>query len=80
MKELKILSADECKGVFVETDDEPWSDYRRWGPDNWEVRMGESWEPHYACEEIEAAYQAWNTRNSVMEESDSIQERRHERG
>ena len=31
--------------------------YRRWGPDAWEQQLGDSWEPLYFCEAIEAEFQ-----------------------
>lgn len=43
---------------FVETDDKEFYDYRRLGPDNWEVRMGESWET-CGCEELEQKFQEY---------------------
>ena len=53
----KIISVTPMVSEFVETDGEPWGDYRRSSADSWEQRMGESWEPLYSCEELEAEYQ-----------------------
>lgn len=41
---------------YIETDDKEFSNYRRLGPDNWEVRMGESWET-CSCEDLEKEFQ-----------------------
>lgn len=35
--------------------------YTRYGPDNWTVRMGESDESVYRCEELEAEFQRCHT-------------------
>ena len=37
--------------------------YTRYGADNWTVRMGESDETLYNCEEIETLYQEWLAKN-----------------
>lgn len=44
---------------FVVTDDRPWCDYTRYGPDNWMQRMGEGYEPVFESAELEAAFQAF---------------------
>jgi hypothetical protein len=51
---MKVLKAVPITLIFVEAED---GDYQRSGPEDWEKRYGESWEPLYRCEEIEAAYQ-----------------------
>ena len=43
-------------GEYVASESEQ---YRRNGPDNWEILLGESWETLYLCEDIEAEYQTF---------------------
>lgn len=54
---LTVTSITEVTSEIVEIDDHDWGTYRRYSADNWEVLMGESWEPLYRSEEAEAAYQ-----------------------
>lgn len=49
--------------IFVETSE---GDYRRYGPDTWYKRMGESDEPFFNCEEIEDAYQQYTSRRNFI--------------
>lgn len=51
---IKALSRHSY--FYVGTDDADFPDHRRLGPDNWEVRMGESWET-CSCEELEKDFQ-----------------------
>ena len=44
---------------IVEVSGNEFSTYERCSADNWQVLMGESWEPVFFCEELEAAYQAY---------------------
>jgi hypothetical protein len=53
---MRILATSPVTSTFVETDD---GDYMRYGPDNWDKRYGDSWEPYYRCEELEKAYQEY---------------------
>ena len=53
---MTITDISEIKSVLVETTE---SDYTRYSPDNWYVRMGESDEPVYNCDELEAEYQKY---------------------
>ncbi len=57
---MKITEVQKVTRTFhyVETDERDWPEYRRWGPDNWEQRMGESWEGCYD-EKIEKQFQEW---------------------
>lgn len=48
---------------FVETDEKEQNYYTRYSSDNWTVRMGESDEPLYDCEEIERLFQEWLSKN-----------------
>ncbi len=56
---MKILSAEPIAGVSIETDEEEYNCYTRYGPDCWFVRMGESDETFYDCEELEELYQQY---------------------
>jgi len=61
---MKVLNVTEVTEHFVETDQEEFDGYyRRSKRGDWEVRMGESWEPHYNSEEIEAAFQEFIKHN-----------------
>ena len=64
---LIVKKVTEIRMEDVEFDVSPsdlWSSYRRMSADNWEVLMGESWEPQYPCEKLEEAYQEWKNRGS----------------
>lgn len=54
-----INKVAEFTTQYIDTDDEEYSEYRRNGPEGWEMRMGESWEPVFCPrqDELEAAYQ-----------------------
>lgn len=56
---MRITEAHKIKGHHVETDETDYNQYTRYGPDCWFVTMGESDEPVYDCEEIEALFQAY---------------------
>jgi hypothetical protein len=59
---MKITEAKKVTTTyhFVTTDETDWPYYRRWGPENWENLMGESWEPSYTSETtLEVAFQEW---------------------
>ena len=56
---MKINSIERFIGFIVETDDEEWPTYTRFCADNWTVRMGESEEQVYHCEELEALFQEY---------------------
>lgn len=55
-KSVEIIKIHDVKGTCVETEGH---DYIRYGPDCWYERMGESDEPVYNCEKIEALYQEY---------------------
>jgi len=57
--EMKILDVWKIKGYNVETNGQVFYSYTRYSSDNWYVRMGESDEPVYDCEEIEALFQEY---------------------
>lgn len=54
----------EIKGItkaeihFVTTDEGDYYEYTRYSSTNWTVRMGESDEPVYNCEELEDMFQS----------------------
>ncbi len=56
---MKILSVETDASEIVGTDQDEYPTYRRHSSDNWENLMGESWEQHYHCEEIEEMYQGY---------------------
>ena len=58
---MKITEVTKVICFFIETDDEDNYMYNRYGANNWTVRMGESDEPLYNCDEIEKLYQEWIT-------------------
>lgn len=58
---MKVIKIDPPSGELVTMENsshEPWNEFRRYSADNWEVRMGESWEMAYDCADLEDAYQA----------------------
>ena len=59
---MKITEVTKVICFFIETDDEDNYMYNRYGVNNWTVRMGESDEPLYNCDEIEKLYQEWITK------------------
>lgn len=59
---MKITEVTKVICFFIETDDEYNYMYNRYGANNWTVRMGESDEPLYNCDEIEKLYQEWITK------------------
>ena len=62
---------------FVKTDDEEWPTYRRYQDGRWENLMGESWEPVYYTEQLEAAYQAFKTDGKSCNCWDSVDGKFH---
>lgn len=67
---MKVIDVFELKTEIVETDEKECSTYRRCGVGVWEVLMGESWEPHYYCSDIEEAYQEYKAKNGNQAESE----------
>ena len=59
---MKIKEVQYAEIAHVETDQDEWPEYMRLGPDLWLRSMGESWETVYRCEELEAAYQAFENK------------------
>lgn len=55
---MRVISIEPSYSEVIETDADEWPTYRRYGPDNWENLMGESWETVFDTERLEAAYQA----------------------
>ena len=64
---MRIIKVTPLKGEFVEMADSVYSDYQRFSSDNWEVRIGESWEPVYSCEKLEKFYQEWKLKANVID-------------
>ena len=62
--EMIIESVDKIKGHIVETDGDEEFSYTRYSSDCWFVRMGESDEPVYHCEDIEKLFQKYQKDNS----------------
>ena len=60
MKE-QIEDVTELKVHIVQTNEYY---YTRYSADIWSIRLGESDESHYDCEEIEGLFQAWLKENS----------------
>ncbi len=60
---MKIKEVTKIVCFLIETDEEYPNEYTRYSADNWTVRMGESDETLYNCEEIETLYQKWLTKN-----------------
>lgn len=54
---MKILSVTCVTSFSVETDEDEYNEYTRYGENCWMVRMGESDETVYDCEELEKLYQ-----------------------
>jgi len=52
-----VLNVTPIKSEIIEMSGEWPTTYERSGPDSWMVQMGESWEPVYDAEDLEAAYQ-----------------------
>jgi hypothetical protein len=56
---IRVL-ANRSEIIFTSRNGGNGDDYERIGPDSWNIRMGESWEPVYSDKEIkdlESAYQ-----------------------
>lgn len=54
---MKITNIQPVGGENIEVEGFEYTDFRRFGPDSWEVAMGESWESWTDCTELEKAYQ-----------------------
>ena len=55
---MKIEEITKAEIHFVTTDEEDYYKYTRYSATNWTVRMGESDEPVYDCEELESMFQS----------------------
>ena len=60
---MKVVDVEEIKSEIIEIDEGDWKFYKRYSADNWEVNMGESWEPCYNSEKLETAYQEYKKAN-----------------
>ena len=67
---LTVTKIQNCISEIIEVDGGDNEIYRRYSADNWEVLMGESWEPLYNCEEAEAAYQNFKRLSSNSQSFD----------
>ena len=63
---MKITDIFERTIFIVETDEDDYSSYTRYSKDCWFVRMGESDEPLYDCEEIEKEFQKCMQENEMF--------------
>jgi len=59
---MKVIKISDSKSEIVEVAEGEWTTYRRYSADNWEILMGDSWEPEDCCEDIEEAYQEYKTK------------------
>jgi len=50
---MRITEVNQFTGFFIVTDEADQNEYIRLSRDNWLVRMGESYEACYDCEELE---------------------------
>ncbi len=56
---MKILEVVKMESFKVETDEDEVSTYIRYSKNSWFVKMGESDESVYDCEELEKLYQEY---------------------
>jgi hypothetical protein len=56
---MNVTAVYPIQAVLVEIDTPEGLQYVRYGPDQWYVSLGESYEPIYDCAELETAYQAY---------------------
>ena len=61
---MKIRSVSKHTVHVVITDSDVFRDHTRWGPESWTVRMGESDEQVYDCEELEKEFHAFMAKGS----------------
>ncbi|MBD8348561.1 hypothetical protein [Dysgonomonas sp. HGC4] len=59
---MKIEKVTNVSFLRVDTDDNV---YERYGYDGWYIRIGESTEPVYDCEELEEEFQRFITLNNI---------------
>lgn len=57
----RVTKVSPIEGEYVEFDGD--DSHIRYSADNWEWCIGESKETVFDCEELEAAYQLWKSRN-----------------
>lgn len=53
---MKIVSTKKIYSEIIETDANEFPTYRRNNSADWENLMGDSWEPVYCCDNLEAMY------------------------
>lgn len=58
---MRVTQATQTLAEIVEVEGEEYPTYRRSSAGDWEVLMGESWEPVFFCEELEAAYRLFRS-------------------
>ena len=56
---MKIKEVTRAVIFYIETDQEDYNRYIRWGSNCWTVTVCESDEPVYNCEELEQMFQDW---------------------
>lgn len=56
---MKIIDVIQGDFEIVMTDEKMLNEYRRFGPESWEHKLGEVWEPYRFTEDLEAAYTEW---------------------
>jgi ribosomal protein L37AE/L43A len=62
---MKITDVfEQQKAFIVETNEDKYYEYTRYSKDCWFVRIGESLEPLYDCEEIEKEFQKYETKEN----------------
>jgi hypothetical protein len=54
---MKFLRIEPIEVLYIKTDDPEYPYHRRSKAGHWEVLMGESWEPAFKEEELEAEFQ-----------------------
>lgn len=59
MSDKRVTDVQPIRGESVSVQGDFYTDHRRYGPDDWEVRMGESWETVFNPEDLEALYQVY---------------------
>lgn len=59
---------------YIETNEEEYSDYIRHGSDNWDNRMGESYEPVYNCDGLEKEFQEYIKVKGCIDDSVAFSE------
>ena len=67
---MKIKEITEITSFYVETDEDLYNFYTRHSADCWFLRMGETDEPIFACEDIEEMFQQYLSKSKSKSEWD----------